>query len=240
MSIVRLLLLPIAFGLLGTCALATEPVPGVATEPAPSDRIKEERAMGFARDTLALAEAKLNRLAAIQQRIATLRMEELASAVTLASPSAIKAGKRTLAQFRALEAEKLSVERNFESGVRRLLTPEVVTGMGPARLDELNVNLETMKHKQAQLAAARESAADAVETLLTWASKQKKPLQLRDGKLVMATDVQAAEFEKLVGRFIEAAKSESPLVFDANRDATQSAKKAEEAKEILSPRSLDK
>lgn len=226
-------LLLIASALLATPCLADAPVAGAASAQTPADRNKEQLSIGFLRSMVALAEENRDRLTENSQRINALQMAELTTAAVLTSPAAVAAGHVKLAQLRTLEAEKLIIAAEYEARVRRLLTPEIVAGMGPARLNELNAKFESMKRKEAQLAAARERAAKAVEILLEWTRRQEKSMQERDGKLVMASSTQLGEYEVLIGRFIEAAQSESPLVEDKNLDSAKSQKKYDEAKEML-------
>jgi hypothetical protein len=230
-------LLLIASSLFVTSVLAAAPLASAATTPTPAqtsaDRIREELATGFMRNMVALAEDNRDRLAENFRRVKALQVAELTTAATLTSPAAVAAGQVKLAELRTLEAEKLIIAGEFEARVRRLLTPEVVTGMGPARLNELNSNFERMRRKEAQLASARENAAKALEQLLEWTRRQEKPMQEKDGKLVMASNTQRADYTMLIGRFIEAAQSESPLVKDQNLDSAKAQEKYEEAKEML-------
>lgn len=194
---------------------------------------KMSRGEKFLRDMHSLHQATEKCMENNRRRSKALDMTGIVSATTLASPAAVTAGRIKVAKLRTLEEERLAISNAFRRDARGLATPEVEVGMGPVVLDQFNNNLANAQRQDEALTAQRVRAADAADALLLWASKQRPPLQEKDGKLLLASPGQTLEFNELIERFRAGARGESAVLDIAERDRPEQRKKYDDAMQVL-------
>ena len=157
----------------------------------------DEQAKAFIRDGLEFSAKQTSRLTDLAQRFDKVDMNGVLTVENVTSPTGSATGKATVAQFRALLAERRWLVSAIMTDSERFFASAPTADIGARALATWRATKAANIQMYDALDVVQTAWADSTDAVLEWTGKHYPPT-LSDGHLMFASDAQKSEFFALL------------------------------------------
>ena len=158
----------------------------------------DEQAKALLKDSLAFAAKQTAQFAELGQRFDKVDMNSVITVDRLTSPPGLAMSKATVAQYRALLAERRSLLSSYLTDFERYFATLPPGDFRAGAMSSMGANKAATVKLYGDLDVAQTSWADSISGILEWAEKQGGKLSARGDQLVFKDATQQAELSALV------------------------------------------
>lgn len=183
---------------------------------------EREEMKAYLAQALKMQETHAATFAELNERFSKLPMEAVLAPTNTTTPQGIASGKATVAQIRALVAERDALLSNYMAKVKAMVASiPSASGQRGAQAGMAEPRNATTLQGYAALSKAQTATADAIERILDWCAAQGSTLATQKGQLLFANAQQQAQYLALLGKLeaAEAAEADVLAKLQANEEA---------------------
>lgn len=164
---------------------------------------------------------------ALNERFEKLPISSVLTPENVTTSAGRAAGKATVAQLRALVAERKSVFNTYLTDLQSVVDSLPSATAKRGAMAGMEETLEPTKKIYADLERVQSATADSIDAILNWCAAQGNTLQVRNKQLLFATAVQQAQMQALLAKLDEVAREESKVLAQVQASQVQAAQRLE-------------
>jgi hypothetical protein len=189
-----------------------------------------EEAKAFLVKAIEFQERQIAKVTALNKRFEKLPMASILTPENVTTSTGRRAGKATVAQLRALIAERNSMLEAHMVEMQKIVDSMPSDAMKRGAMGPIERDKEPTRKMYADLASTQTAVADALDAILDWCAAQGATLRMHNRQLVFATVEQQTELQALVAKLSKAEEEDTKVTGQAQTTQMKAAERVARSK----------